>query len=183
LSSSKINDNEKDKNIKVARQHEEWVAFQRKIAIPGFETGQQVQVAAKTRRGGKKMKKKLLHDEDDSKRFTDLAGGEFPPFRYGEEETARLLEQAYANLPPRAGKRGTRNLKRQTRRWFLVRKVRKLYKYHMANHQERKMAKRSEKIRQVKQVLEEAPRVQLADRQYQAQVFAKWSARMTEQKP
>jgi hypothetical protein len=169
----------------VAPQHEEWIAFQKKIAVQGFETGQQVSAAGgggRSRRGGKRISQKRRTEDDEAaseaKRFTDLAGGEFPPFRYGSEETERLLAQAYANLPVRAGKRGTRNLKRQGRRWFLVRKVRELYKHHLANFQTRKMAKRSEKVRQVKQVLQDAPGVRLADRTYQAEVFAQWTSRV-----
>jgi hypothetical protein len=170
-------------------QHEEWVAFQRTISVQGFETGQQTQVASRSKRGGRLVRRKQQklreRDEDDPydpRRFTDLAGGEFPPHRYSQEETERLLAQAYANLPERAGKRGTRNLKRQGRRWFLVRKVRKLYKHHLANFQTRKMAKRSEKVRLVKQVLEEAPDKRQSDRQYQAQVFASWSSRMEQRR-
>jgi hypothetical protein len=170
-------------------QHEEWVAFQRTISVQGFETGQQTQVASRSKRGGRLVRRKQQklreRDEDDpydARRFTDLAGGEFPPHRYSQEETERLLAQAYANLPERAGKRGTRNLKRQGRRWFLVRKVRNLYKHHMANFQTRKMAKRSEKVRLVKQVLEEAPDKRQSDRQYQAQVFASWSSRMEQRR-
>jgi hypothetical protein len=176
-------------NAQPASQHEEWVAFQRTISVQGFETGQQTEVASRAKRGGRLVRRKQQklreRDEDDPydpRRFTDLAGGEFPPHRYSEEETERLLAQAYANLPERAGKRGTRNLKRQGRRWFLVRKVRKLYKHHMANFQDRKMAKRSEKVRLVKQVLEGAPDKRQSDRQYQAQVFARWSSRMEQRR-
>ena len=162
----------------VAPQHEEWVAFQRKISVPGFETGQQTEVATTSRRGGRQRKKQL---EVKDERFKRLGRGEFPALRYSEEETARLLAQAYANLPERAGKRGTRNLKRQGRRWFLVRKVRRLYKHHMAKFQERKMEKRSEKVRLVKQVLQDAPIQQTADRQYQADVYSTWVARVLKQ--
>jgi hypothetical protein len=174
----------------VAPQHEEWIAFQRRIAVEGFETGQQVDaVVGRSRRGGRRVasqrRKRNAEKEgleEDAKRFTDLKGGEFPPKRYDPEETARLLAQAYANLPERAGKRGTRNLKRQKRRWFLVRKVRKLYKHHIANFHERRMQKRSSKVQQVKEVLRIAPNVRLSDRQYQADVFAQWASRMQEPK-
>jgi hypothetical protein len=175
----------------VAPQHEEWVAFQRSIAVDGFETGQQVDAAAgRSRRGGRRValqKKKRNAEkealEEDARRFTDLKGGEFPPRRYDPEETARLLALAYANLPERAGKRGTKNLKRQSRRWFLVRKVRKLYKYHRANFHERRMQKRSDKVRKVKDVLRDAPDACLADRRYQADVFARWVERMQPREP
>lgn len=39
--------------------------------------------------------------------YTQLKGGEFPALRYSDEETERLLTEAYAAIPPRAGKRGT----------------------------------------------------------------------------
>jgi hypothetical protein len=88
------------------------------------------------------------------------------------------LAQAYAAIPPRGGKRGTRNLKRQAHRWHLVRQIRKQYKRNMMRFQERKMQARSDKIASVMTVLQEAPAIQARDRQYQLQVFEQWTQRM-----
>jgi len=169
----------------VALQHEEWVQFQKSIAVTGFETGQTVVVRAagnKKSRGGKARKRTGKSEVEERlaerKRVTDVGGGEYPPLRYSDEETARLLEEAYAAIPERQGKRGTRNLKRQGRRWHLVRKIHSKYKYHMAKAQTRKMKERSLKIQQVKAVLLEAPTVIQQDRAYQAQVLRAWAANM-----
>jgi hypothetical protein len=162
-------------------QHKEWVKFQQSIAVDGFETGQTLEEVTKKSRGGKSKVKSTSAQEKikDRQRLTDVGGGQFPPMRYSDEETERLLAEAYAALPERAGKRGTRNLKRQGTRWHLVRKIRKKYKWQMAQYQTRKMEKRSKKVREVKEMLGEAPDVRQGDRAYQAQVFAKWATIMS----
>ncbi|KAL7447847.1 hypothetical protein ACHAWC_000153, partial [Mediolabrus comicus] len=105
-------------------QHNTWVEFQRSIAVTGFETGQTVreQTLGKKSRGGKMDRKRKEREAELEAALrgadnTQLKGGEFPSLRYSDDETERLLAQAYAAIPPRAGKRGTRNLKRQKRRW------------------------------------------------------------------
>jgi len=155
-------------------QHEQWVKFQQTIKVDGFETGQQT--VMDTRRGKKKRptrKQQKFQDQQDQSSFLG-GGGEYPALQYSQEETERLLAQAYAAIPERAGKRGTKRIKRQQRRWHLVRQVRKKYKYHMANFQKRKMEKRSQKIKQVKEILHAAPDVQARDRDYQARVLKQW---------
>ena len=171
-----------------ALQHQEWVKFQQSIAVDGFDTGATLTARTSTKksRGGKNLRRKskqadLEEKVAEKKRLTDVGGGLFPPMRYSDEETERLLAQAYAALPKRTGKRGTRNLKRQNYRWFLVRKIRKKYKRQMAAFQIRKMEKRSRKIRDVKQVLNEAPSVRERDRAYQAEVFRRWAANMVQE--
>lgn len=166
-------------------QHSEWVAFQNSIAVEGFETGQTLSVqSTKKTRGGKATKRKQTRRDameeklKERQRLTGAGGGEFPPLRYSDEETDRLLAQAYAALPPRAGKRGTLNLKRQKRRWHLVREIRRRYKAHMANFQVRKMEKRSLKIKEVKAILDEAPAIRQRDREYQLSVYNRWAATM-----
>jgi len=170
-----------------ALQHQEWVKFQQSIAVDGFDTGATLTAKTSTKksRGGKNLRRKSMEADleekiAERKRMTDVGGGLFPPMRFSDEETERLLAQAYAALPERAGKRGTRNLKRQKKRWFLVRKIRKKYKRHMAAFQVRKMEKRSHKVRDVKQVLNEAPSVLERDRAYQAEVFRRWAANMVQ---
>lgn len=168
-----------------ALQHEEWVKFQQSIAVEGFETGQTVQaLSASTAsrqlvaRQRKKAQAAVEEKLKERRRLTIVSGGHYPPLRYSDEETERLLAEAYATLPPRAGKRGTRNAKRQAKRWHLVRLIRKRYKGHLAKFQVRKMKKRSEKIQAVKQVLYDAPEQRQRDRLYQAYVMEQWAHRM-----
>jgi hypothetical protein len=178
-------DNDSEKK-QAALQHEQWVKFQQSIAVDGFETGQtmQVRTSNKKARGGKARRKTQKTDLEERiaerARFTGVGGGEYPPLRYSDQETERLLAEAYSAIPERAGKRGTRNLKRQGVRWHLVREIHKKYKYHMANFQTRKMEKRSLKIKQVKGVLETSPGIRERDRAYQAQVFQRWAANMVQ---
>lgn len=165
-------------------QHDEWVKFQKTVSVEGFETGHTMDLLKK-KRGGKARRKQAqaaLADQEagmDSG-LAELGGGEYPPLRYSDEETERLLAEAYAAIPERAGKRGTRNKKRQEKRWHLVRQVREKYKHHLAQHQERKMQKRSQKIQSVKAVLDEAPDIRERDREYQAQVLQRWAATMVQ---
>jgi hypothetical protein len=143
-----------------ALQNQEWVKFQQSIAVDGFETGQTMEVRTSNKkvRGGKSRRKTGKSEVEERiaerARFTGVGGGEYPPLRYSDSETERLLAEAYAAVPVRDGKRGTRNLKRQGTRWHLVRKIHAKEKYHLAQHQTRKMEKRSLKIKQVMDVLE-----------------------------
>jgi hypothetical protein len=165
--------------------HQEWIKFQKSIAVEGFETGQVMTAkTGKKTRGGKARNKERLTEVEqklaERQRLTESGGGQYPPLRYEDSETERLLAEAYEALPERGGKRGTRNLKRQKRRWFLVRKIHSKYKYHMANFQTRKMEKRKQRMVDVREVLEAAPDIRKADREYQAQVFQRWAATMTQ---
>lgn len=170
----------------VALQHQEWVKFQQSIAVKGFETGQTVTLQTgdkkKQRDSNRRRRRSRPTAAEEAfaerQRLTSFGGGLYPPLRYSDEETERLLAEAYAAIPPRAGKRGTRNLKRQNVRWHLVRKIRKKYKKHMAAFQVRKMQERSRKVAAVKQLLQDAPAAVQRDREYQAQVFQKWAENM-----
>ena len=168
-----------------ANQHQGWVDFQKSIAVEGFETGQMKETKKKSTRGGRNLSKrkskealKLEERIAERQRLTDIGGGEYPPLRYSDAETERLLAQAYAAIPARGGKRGTRNKKRQEKRWWLVRKIHKKYKKNMLKYQERKMAERSRRVKAVKAVLAEAPEINSKDRAYQMEVFARWTATM-----
>lgn len=169
-----------NKNDETAQQHEQWVEFQKSITIDGFDTGQTTTVVDTRKRGGRKKKLSLLQDEkDDDRRFTNVGGGKFPPLRYSPEETERLLQLAHDAIPKRQPHhRATRRKKRQKRRWRLVRQIRKKYKQHMAKYQERKMIKRSEKVRAVKEVLAEAPAQVQRDREYQMMNLKSWRETM-----
>ncbi len=101
--------------------------------------------------------------------------GQFPALRYSDEETQRLLAEAYANLPKRAGKRGTRNLKRQKNRWAIVRKNRWIQKQFIHRAHYRRMEKRSRIVREVLSIKAEAEKVRAADKLYQEQVLKKWT--------
>lgn len=179
-------------------QHEEWVQFQRAISVQGFETGQtttsSVTQSSSSSRGSRQSSTSLQSNSSSSqrkkitrrnalaetvaerRRLTGAGGGEFPPLRYSEDETNRLLEMAYAAVPPRAGPRGTLRLKRQKKRWHLVREIHRKYKSHMAAFQVRKMAKRSWKVREVRAVLDTAAQICQQDRAYQLEVYRRWAA-------
>jgi hypothetical protein len=168
-----------------ALQHQEWVKFQQSIAVEGFETGQTTTLqSTKKTRGGKavqrqKTKRDVMADKlQERRRLTGAGGGEFPPLRYSDEETERLLAQAYAALPVRTGRRGTKNLKRQKRRWHLVREIHRKYKAHMAKFQIRKMEKRARKMKEVKAVLASAPDIRARDQEYQVSIYQRWAATM-----
>jgi hypothetical protein len=134
------------------------------------------------RRGGKNVRKRLMAKSGGPPKLSiaqqdfQLGGGEYPPLRYSEEETNRLLEEAYASIPERAGKRGTRNLRRQSNRWEVVRRARNLSKtnYGIRTH-ERRMAHRSRLATEVRQVKQDAPSVRERDTAYQQYVLEKWT--------
>lgn len=86
-----------------------------------------------------------------------------------------MLEEAYANIPPRAGKRGTRALKREKRRWF----VKEMYDVkkrveRMAEH-ERRMEKRHGISVEIFEIQSSAEEVRSRDREYQNMVLEKWA--------
>ena len=164
-----------------ATQHVEWVKFQQSIAVEGFDTGATTEIQNVKKSGGGKRKSKRdeMHERVmEQERMATVRGGEFPPERYSEEETERLLAQAYSHIPPRMGKRGTRNLKRQKRRWKLVREIRKKEKKHLAAFQIRKMATRSKKVKDIKSVIRESQAVRVRDREYQFSVVQRWNYTM-----
>jgi hypothetical protein len=160
-----------------AEQHKEWVEFQKSIEVDGFETGQTLSTidAKKGRSGGKAATKKRLTKRDEMaekikerQRLAGGGGGEFPPMRYSDEETERLLQQAYAAIPKRMGKRGTLQLKRQKRRWHLVREIHRKYKAHIVKFHFRRMKRRSTKIKQIIEFISNvAPNTVHQDREYQ----------------
>ncbi|KAL3928068.1 MAG: hypothetical protein SGBAC_012808 [Bacillariaceae sp.] len=162
-------------------QHQEWTKFQQSISVDGFQTGQVTTAAVlKKGRGGKQVRRRK---EKELARLeqSNLAVGtdeKFPAIRYSQEETERLLEQAYGALPKRSGKRGTRNLQRQENRWQLVRNIRAKYKAQIAAAHERRMEKRHWKRQQVIAAKELAPTLRAQDLDYQAQVLQRWADTM-----
>jgi hypothetical protein len=170
-------------------QHKEWVKFQQSIAVEGFETGATLELQSPQKKSGgssskrKKSRNKILEEKIlERQRLAGAGGGEYPPLRYSEEETERLLKEAYDNLPKRAGKRGTRALKRQKRRWAMVRNIRRRYKEHLQKFYKRRMEERSRKVRQIKELKEQAPRIVQQDREYQRYVYERWEKIMARAK-
>lgn len=106
----------------------------------------------------------------------NVGGGQYPPLRYNEEETERLLKEAYGGIPKRDGKRGTRHLQRQSNRWHKVRQARKISKknYGVKQH-ERRMLKRSAVVRDVKQMKLDAVGIREHEAAYQGAVAARWT--------
>ena len=158
--------------------------FQQSIRVDGFQTGQvtTAQVMKKSR-GGKQAR--LRKERELARMQEDTASSDlkFPAIRYSPEETKELLERAYAALPERAGKRGTRNLRRQNRRWQLVRDIRAKYKQNLIEAHYRRMEKRSEKRQRTKAMKEEAPEIVLKDLNYQGQVLTRWADTMFNDTP
>eukprot|EP00580_Thalassiosira_gravida_P002689 CAMPEP_0201620692 /NCGR_PEP_ID=MMETSP0492-20130828/44788_1 /ASSEMBLY_ACC=CAM_ASM_000837 /TAXON_ID=420259 /ORGANISM="Thalassiosira gravida, Strain GMp14c1" /LENGTH=254 /DNA_ID=CAMNT_0048089961 /DNA_START=138 /DNA_END=902 /DNA_ORIENTATION=+ len=172
-----------DASISGSNQHDAWVQFQRSIAVSGVDTGQTVKERnlGKKNRGGKIDRKRkereaeleaMLKGVDDT---TQLKGGEFPALSYSEEETERLLAEAYSSMPPRAGKRGTNNLKRQERRWFIKRQYDYKKKREKIAAHEKRLAKRKVTAEAMKQAREEAPAVREREREYQDMVLQRWA--------
>jgi beta-galactosidase beta subunit len=164
-----------------AEQHKEWVEFQKSIEVDGFETGQTlttVDSSKKGRSGGKATTKKRMTKRDEMaekikerQRLAGAGGGEFPPMRYSDEETERLLKQAYAAIPKRMGRRGTLQLKRQKRRWHLVREIHRKYKANIIKFHFRRMQRRSTKIKQIVDFISNvAPNTVHEDIEYQNSV-------------
>lgn len=172
-----------DDSISGSNQHDTWVQFQRSIAVSGVDTGQTVKERdlGKKNRGGKIDRKRKEREAELEAKLkgvdnTQLKGGEFPTLSYSEEETERLLAEAYAAIPPRAGKRGTLNLKREGRRWFIKRQYDyKKKRERIATH-ERRLAKRKETAMGMKRVREEAPAIREREREYQDMVLQRWAA-------
>lgn len=158
------------------QQQQDWVDVQQSLSVgtfPGSSKG-----AGMSARATKKAKQSAAEAVAERQRLTKAGGGLYPPLRYSPEETELLLKEAYAAVPERAGKRGTRQAKRQFRRWQAVRKIRKKYKKSLIRAHFRKMEKRSDKVAKVKAVLEEAPDIVKRDREYQAEVFRRWAETM-----
>ena len=95
--------------------------------------------------------------------------------RYSDEETERLLAEAYAAIPPRAGKRGTLNLKRQKGRAFVKLQYADRKKLERIGAHERRMAKRKRTNDEVKKCRSEADDVRAREREYQDMILRRWA--------
>jgi len=163
-------------------EHREWISFQKEISVEGFETGQEVEVKqTKKRRGGKAIRlrreKRLLKMGGEKEELV-IGGGEFPPEVWSEEETERLLKEAFDNLPVREGKRGTKNLKRQKLRWQKKRMYDAKKKYERRLEHEQRMAKRSAIADACRSIRSSAETVRAAEKQYQENMYNDWARRI-----
>eukprot|EP00548_Thalassiothrix_antarctica_P007240 CAMPEP_0194134294 /NCGR_PEP_ID=MMETSP0152-20130528/4370_1 /TAXON_ID=1049557 /ORGANISM="Thalassiothrix antarctica, Strain L6-D1" /LENGTH=292 /DNA_ID=CAMNT_0038829949 /DNA_START=150 /DNA_END=1028 /DNA_ORIENTATION=- len=187
----------KKKAAEADTQHVDWVAFQNLISVDGFETGQTTYVRpdiGKRHRGGVKYKKYLEKREAYLKSVQSKDGkgkkreeiptrpGTYPALRFNDEETKRLLDEAYAGLPQKTqGRRGTNNLRRQRNRWHAVRKSHKLHKKNRGVKQhEKRMIRRSRVVREVKEVKAEGPVLRETNAAYQQHVLEQWCRAMVE---
>lgn len=166
-------------------QHSTWVQYQQSIAVSGFETGQTVRekTLGKKSRGGALARKRKEKEAEleamlkgDTIDVTQLKGGEFPSLRYSDEETERLLAEAYGAIPPRAGKRGTLNLKREKRRWWIKRMYDRKKKFENIATHEKVMAKRKRINEEIKEQKRVEPEKRRADKAYQNMVLERWAA-------
>jgi len=99
----------------------------------------------------------------------------FPALRYSIEETAALLKEAYATLPKREGKRGSRAKKRQKNRWKQVRRNHSDYKAQLIAAHHRRMEHRQYKRNRTKEMKEEiAPPARQQDLEYQKMVLTRY---------
>jgi len=164
----------------------EWVKFQQKIQVRGFDTGQQTTLSNQTpgqmgkkRRGGKTLRKRIEKQQKEQNIVTtenvQLGGGHFPALRFSKEETARLLQEAYEGIPSRDGKRGSRNLKRQRLKARNTRKYNTIKKKEIMAVHSKKMEKRSQKVKDIRTVYEDAPSVREQDQLYQQEILERWS--------
>lgn len=169
--------------------HKDWVKLQQSIQVDGFETGQITTAhsnAGRKNRGGKVLRKKREREmelvkktEERERMMSDLGGGEYPPLRYSNEETERLLKMAYDNIPERTGKRGTRNLKRQQLRWMAVRKARKKKKKEKLMAHFRRMEKRSRIVKEVLEVKATSAALVATEKEYQTTTLRRWVQQTT----
>ena len=167
----------------VSVQHKEWVDFQKSISVDGFETGQMLEAIqgagnkGRLMKGRKRAEEKLkarIEKQKKEQEYLRVGGGEFPTLRYSDEETERLLEIARQHIPPRAGPRRSRHLKREKRRWWLVREIRKKYKKNIIKAHFRRMEERKQVRLNVKAIIAEAPEKRASDRDYQLETFRRW---------
>lgn len=136
---------------------------------------------AKKTRGGKSLRKtrqrELLARKEgitpanDPSRFTDIGAGQFPPLRFSDDETQRLLDEAYTTMPPRTGKRGTRKAKRNKIKFWKLRKTRAIKKAEKVAHHFKTMETRSQITAEVRAVKEGADDVRNEEKEYQMQVL------------
>lgn len=172
-------------------QHQEWVKFQQSITIDGFETGQTTTVTTaallgRKDRGGKSLRRRKQKEQELASKVAErerilanLGGGEFPTLQLSDEETERLLKEAFDTLPPRAGPRRTRHFRRERLRWEHKRENDAKAKKSKIETHFRRMEKRSKNVKAVLAVKASAEEIRNQDREYQQQVLMKYKQIMS----
>lgn len=95
--------------------------------------------------------------------------------RYADEETEKLLKEAYANLPAKGISKKTRQKKRQLTRFKAIRKMRHVKKQERIAHHFATMGRRSAISKEVRAVIDGADEVRVGDLNYQKEVLKKWA--------
>lgn len=136
-------------------------------------------------RGGKTLRKRVTQnlvssvtvEASSQERLLDAGQGQFPPLRFSDSETERLLAEAYDSLPKRAGKRGTRSLKRQKVKYHFIRKAHKVKKQEKIRHHFAVMEKRSKKVQDIRKMKEISENEKAADEEYKIKVLEEFRVR------
>jgi len=126
-------------------------------------------------RGGKQKRKaraKLLaQSQGSSSRSAGTERGLYPAERFSEEETQRLLEEAYAGIPPRAGPRRSRAKKRMRQRFWRMRRYHAKKKRERIRAHFRRQEKQKQMIQAIRDVRAEAPEIVEETQKYQQHVL------------
>lgn len=188
ISETKKDGTPQDKNVN-SLANEEWQKFQDSITFvePARSMKDKVDggfIGKRKVRGGrmvrKQQEKKLLREQalnpsSTPRKVMDVGGGRFPSLRYSDEETQRLLDEAHANIPKRTGKRGTRNLQRQSNRLKVIYADHARRKADRVGAHNRKMEKRSRIAGETREVRMEAEMVRGEETEYHMNVLKKWA--------
>jgi len=165
--------------------HKEFMKFQEKIEVKqsgSVDGSKQLEIANLIlARGGKNMKNKYMK-KIDQMNDNQVGGGNYPQLRYSQEETERLLKEAYEGIPKREGKRGTRKKRRGKRRQNLVRKIHHKVKVAKVKAHYKKMEKRSRIAREVRETNYTSNEIQLKEEAYQMIVLKGWAEKVFSRK-
>ena len=154
--------------------------------MDSFDGPSKEKTKVKKTRGGKFLRKQRQKEllgtsaggvvaPNDPSRLTDVGPGQFPPLRFSDDKTQELLQQAYANIPPRMGKRGTRQAKRMKQKFWRMRRHHAKYKRERIAHHFKTMEKRSRIAAEVRAVREEAEEVKKVEKEYQMEVLKQFA--------
>lgn len=130
------------------------------------------------RRGGKALnkKKEVIESLSSQERLLEGAGpGQFPPLRFSDEETERLLKEAYSKIPKKVGGKKTRRKKRMANKFNAIRKARAIKKKEKVEHHFDRMEKRSFQLEGINRMKELAVEVRVEDQEYQAAILQQWA--------
>jgi len=155
----------------------EWNKFQQTLIFDEAKLSGSLGTKTK-KRGGKMLRRKKAKElelMEKGKTNTDVGGGRFPSMRYSDEETEKLLKEAYDGLPQKGISKKTRQIKRMRNRFKAIRKARYIKKQEKIAHHFARMEKRSLVVKEVKLVKESAAEIREKDLMYQREVLLKWA--------